>query len=39
VGWAALETAIDRFDVIIDVLNACMKRAWIPMVPASRMHL
>jgi DNA polymerase V len=38
-GRANLEAPSDRFDMLIDVLRHCVRKAWIPRVPASRMHL
>jgi DNA polymerase V len=38
-GRASLETPSDRFDVLIDVLRPCLRRAWIPRAMANRMHL
>ena len=38
-GRASLEAPSDRFDVLLDVLRACVRRAWIPRATASRMHL
>ena len=38
-GRASLEAPSDRFDVLLDVLRPCLRRAWIPRVPATRMHL
>src|SRR4051812_35992377 len=38
-GRASLETPSDRFDVLLEVLRACGRRAWIPRATASRMHL
>jgi DNA polymerase V len=38
-GRASLETPSDRFDVLLDVLRSCVRRAWIPRATASRMHL
>ncbi len=38
-GHASLETPSDRFDVLIEVLRPCLRRAWIPRATANRMHL
>ena len=38
-GRASLETPSDRFDALLDVLRACVRRAWIPGATAGRMHL
>jgi DNA polymerase V len=38
-GRANLEAPSDRFDMLIEVLRHCVRKAWIPRVPASRMHL
>jgi DNA polymerase V len=38
-GRAALEFPSDRFDVLLDAYRPCLRRAWLPRVPASRMHL
>jgi DNA polymerase V len=38
-GRASLEFPSDRFDVLLDVLRPCLRRAWIKRVPANRMHL
>jgi hypothetical protein len=38
-GRATLETASDRFDVLLDTYRPCLRRAWIPRVLAARMHL
>jgi hypothetical protein len=38
-GRAALEIPSDRFDVLLDAYRPCLRRAWLPRVPASRMHL
>lgn len=29
----------DRFDVLLDVLRPCLRKAWIPRAAANRMHL
>ena len=38
-GHASLEAPSDRFDVLLEVLRACVRRAWIPKATANRMHL
>src|SRR5262249_14933327 len=38
-GRASLAPPSDRFDVMLDALRPCLRRAWIPRVPAQRMHL
>ncbi len=38
-GRATLEAPSDRFDVLLDTYRPCLRRAWLPRVPASRMHL
>jgi DNA polymerase V len=37
-GQAGL-TPTDRFDVLLDALRPCIRRAWIPHAEAGRMHL
>jgi DNA polymerase V len=32
-------TSTDRFDILLDVLRPCVRRAWIPQAMANRMHL
>jgi nucleotidyltransferase/DNA polymerase involved in DNA repair len=38
-GHEVLTAPTDRFDVLLDSLRPCLRRAWIPRVPATRMHL
>jgi DNA polymerase V len=38
-GRATLETASDRFDLLLDTYRPCLRQAWIPRVLAARMHL
>lgn len=38
-GRAGLEAPSDRFDVLLEALRACVRRAWIPRAPAGRMHV
>ena len=38
-GRASVEAPSDRFDVLIDVLRPCVRKAWIPHAAANRMHL
>jgi hypothetical protein len=38
-GRARLASPSDRFDVLLDALRPCVRRAWIPRAPAQRMHL
>jgi nucleotidyltransferase/DNA polymerase involved in DNA repair len=33
------ETPTDRFDILLDALRSCVRRAWIPRAQANRMHL
>lgn len=39
VGQEGLAVPSDRFDVLLDAARPCLRRAWVPRVPASRMHL
>ncbi len=39
VGQATLPVPSDRFDVLLDVVRPCLRRAWIPRALASHMHL
>ncbi len=39
VGQATLPVPADRFDVLLDVVRPCLRRAWIPRALASHMHL
>jgi nucleotidyltransferase/DNA polymerase involved in DNA repair len=39
VGREGLPSPTDRFDLLLDALRPCLRRAWIPRVPATRMHL
>ena len=38
-GVSRLSAPSHRFDVLLDAARACLRQAWIPDVPASRMHL
>jgi hypothetical protein len=38
-GQASLMVPSDRFDVLLDAARPCLRRAWVPRVPATRMHL
>jgi hypothetical protein len=38
-GRAAPEVPSDRFDVLLETLRPCLRRAWVPRAPAGRMHL
>lgn len=38
-GRSRLEVPSDRFDVLLDALRPCLRRAWIPRTLAARMHL
>lgn len=38
-GRASLTTPTDRFDLLLDTLRSCLRRAWIPRATATRMHL
>ena len=38
-GQASLTVPTDRFDVMLDALRPCLRRAWVPRVEAARMHL
>ena len=39
VGQTSLAAPSDRFDLLLDAARPCLRRAWIPRVPANRMHL
>lgn len=39
VGQAALTVPSDRFDDLLDVARSCLRRAYVPRVAATRMHL
>ena len=39
VGQAAPLVPSDRFDILLDTARPCLRRAWVPRVPAARMHL
>jgi hypothetical protein len=39
VGQTGLAVPSDRFDVLLDAARPCLRRAWVPRVPAQRMHL
>ena len=38
-GRARPETPTDRFDLLLDALRGCIRRAWLPRGEANRMHL
>jgi nucleotidyltransferase/DNA polymerase involved in DNA repair len=38
-GHVTLPVPSDRFDVLLDVARPSLRRAWIPRVPATHMHL
>jgi DNA polymerase V len=38
-GQASLMVPSDRFDVLLDTARPCLRRAWVPRVAATRMHL
>jgi hypothetical protein len=38
-GRATLEVPSDRFDVLLDTYRPCLRKAWVPRILASRMHL
>ncbi|MHB1558728.1 MAG: DNA polymerase Y family protein [Isosphaeraceae bacterium] len=38
-GRATLPVPSQRLDVLLEVARPCLRRAWIPRVPASHMHL
>lgn len=38
-GRARLPAPSERFDVLLDAARPCLRTAWLPRVPASRMHL
>ena len=39
VGQTTLVIPSDRFDVLLDAARPCLRRAWVPKVAATRMHL
>jgi nucleotidyltransferase/DNA polymerase involved in DNA repair len=39
VGQSAPIVPTDRFDALLEAARPCLRRAWVPRVPASRMHL
>ena len=39
VGQVTLAVPSDRFDVLLDAARPCLRRAWIPRVLATHMHL
>jgi nucleotidyltransferase/DNA polymerase involved in DNA repair len=39
VGQVTLPVPIDRFDVLLEVARPCLRRAWLPRVVATHMHL
>jgi nucleotidyltransferase/DNA polymerase involved in DNA repair len=38
-GRTRLASPSDRFDVLLDALRPCVRRAWIPRAAAQRMHI
>lgn len=38
-GQTTLTVPSDRFDVLLDAARPCLRRAWVPRVPGTRMHL
>ena len=38
-GKTSLPAPSERFDVLLDAARPCLRRAWLPKVAASRMHL
>jgi nucleotidyltransferase/DNA polymerase involved in DNA repair len=38
-GQTTLSVPSDRFDVLLDAARPCLRRAWVPRVAATRMHL
>jgi len=38
-GQASLMAPTDRFDLLLDAMRPCLRRAWLPRVTASHMHL
>ena len=38
-GREVLLAPSDRFDVLLDALRPCLRRAWVPCVAAERMHV
>jgi len=38
-GQTTLTVPTDRFDLLLDALRPCLRRAWVPRVAADRMHL
>jgi nucleotidyltransferase/DNA polymerase involved in DNA repair len=39
VGQTTLAVPTDRFDLLLDAARPCLRRAWVPRVLATRMHL
>lgn len=39
VGQTTLTVPSDRFDLLLDAARPCLRRAWVPRIPATRMHL
>jgi DNA polymerase V len=39
IGQTSLAVPSDRFDVLLDAARSCLRRAWVPRVAATRMHL
>jgi DNA polymerase V len=39
VGQMTLAVPSDRFDVLLDAARACLRKAWVPRVLATHMHL
>jgi DNA polymerase V len=38
-GQTTLSVPSDRFDLLLDAARPCLRRAWVPRVQATRMHL
>lgn len=38
-GQTTLAVPSDRFDLLLDAARPCLRKAWVPRVPATRMHL
>jgi nucleotidyltransferase/DNA polymerase involved in DNA repair len=38
-GQTTLAVPTDRFDLLLDAARPCLRRAWVPRVAATRMHL
>ena len=39
VGQSSLPVPSERFDTLLDAARPCLRRAWVPRVAATRMHL